>query len=493
MHRLRAPSASTLVAVLVYVVEASLVLAALACYKLDGAQPGKALRAPTGIVLLAAAACGVVACSAIVRAVRDGHLGRGRIAGVLAANVWTIGLMFFTAEASVRALRVDTPVGPSFAGTLLLPKSWDEIVKRCRSVAARAAAGHSYLVFDEQLGWTVGANRHGTDLNLELLKQQRGGNAQVARSVARAHSPSERAVVVDDSIYMSSTEGIRSPRTNMSFDTIPAKRRIALVGDSFTFGLEVRYEDTWGRRLEEGFGPGVQVLNFGVDGYGIDQAYLRYRRDVPRWHPEMVILGIINDDLRRSMCVYGFLCFAGSDIPFAKPRLIARGDSLAPLNLPLPTPESIFTHRPIDELPFVTDDRSFDPVEWERQPLEGSYSIRFLLSRYRRWRVPARSVSDSALRSLNGMLLEAFVRDVRARHAMPLIVFFPSLNDFTMTGGRNDGVAKDVLRAEGIPFVDMTDCVSEVRAEERFVSRHYSPTTNAAVARCLRRVIDILP
>jgi lysophospholipase L1-like esterase len=70
------------------------------------------------------------------------------------------------------------------------------------------------------------------------------------------------------------------------FAAVPAKRRIAVVGDSFTFGLEVRYEDTWPYQLERALGPEFRVLNLGVDGYGVDQAFLRYRRDVLAWRPE---------------------------------------------------------------------------------------------------------------------------------------------------------------------------------------------------------------
>ena len=108
-------------------------------------------------------------------------------------------------------------------------------------------------------------------------------------------------------IYLSSVEGLRSPRVGMSFAGIPAKRRIAIVGDSFTFGLEVPYGQTWGHQLEVLLGPGVQVLNFGVDGYGVDQAFMRYQRDVAAWRPDVAILSVIDDDLRRTMGVYGFL------------------------------------------------------------------------------------------------------------------------------------------------------------------------------------------
>lgn len=62
----------------------------------------------------------------------------------------------------------------------------------------------------------------------------------------------------------------------MGFAWVPTRYRIAIVGDSFTFKLEVPYEKTWGHQFEIALGPGWQVLNFGVDGYGLDQAFLRY-------------------------------------------------------------------------------------------------------------------------------------------------------------------------------------------------------------------------
>ena len=82
--------------------------------------------------------------------------------------------------------------------------------------------------------------------------------------------------------------------------------RVALIGDSFTFGEGVRFEDTWGSVLGEALGTHCQVLNFGVPGYGIDQIYLRYMKDVRPWHPTIVIASFIEDDLWRTMSVYAF-------------------------------------------------------------------------------------------------------------------------------------------------------------------------------------------
>ena len=46
------------------------------------------------------------------------------------------------------------------------------------------------------------------------------------------------------------------------------------------------------REVTQGAGPPLD-----------DQAYLRYLRDVRPWRPQVVILGLIDHDLRRSMAV----------------------------------------------------------------------------------------------------------------------------------------------------------------------------------------------
>jgi len=237
-------------------------------------------------------------------------------------------------------------------------------------------------------------------------------------------------------------------------------------------------------------GDGTQVLNFGVDGYGIDQSYLRYQRDAISWRPEIVVFSFIVSDLGRTMCVYGFLCFPGGEIPFPKPRFVMNGGKLKPLNLPLPSPDYIFERRSIVELPFIEYDPSFgQPADWEERFYYHLYSIRFLLSRFPSWPEPRPDLSDEAFRSINGKLLRSFVRLAREQGSTPIVVYFPSLTDFTPDSKRLPSIAKEILHAHGIEFLDMTGCVSQVSSAQRFVRLHYSPITNVAIARCLRDVL----
>jgi hypothetical protein len=401
----------------------------------------------------------------------------------LVLNVWSLILGFGAVEVALRMLATYTPVGPVVANVALLPKDWKAVAAQNQTVLDKAAASKTYLVFDSMLGWNVGKNRQSGDYNRAFQE----------RYLSQLDNPGERNRMAhyqpDQHLYLSSAEGLRSSRAGASLASEPRKRRIALIGDSFTFGLEVPYEQTWGHQLERSLGPDFQVLNFGVDGHGVDQAFLRYRRDVRSWQPEVVILGIITDDLRRTMCVYGFLCFPTSEIPFPKPRFVLNADTLALLNQPLLSPDSVLAAKSISELPFITYDPAYDPSQWEARFYHRSFAVRFLLSRFPRWPVPAAAVSDQANRDINAQLIRSFARTAQENGSIPLVVYFPSREAF-VDNGALESWGKQVLLSSGVPFIDTTGCVEKVPPAERFVIIHYSAATNAAVARCLLEPLE---
>lgn len=459
-----------------YLLELAAVLAALALYKKNGRPLGDFLHHSAGTVFLAALAMMAVSLPLLVGAVRIIPPPRGRlVAAPVFLNLLSLVVAFTTAEIALRLLSKRTPAGTTFGSTLLLPRSWRLVAANHRATLKGARSRETYLVADSALGWTIGPNRRSRDYNRALARQV----------VARLHRDSTAPALADDAdIYLSSAEGIRSPRVGMSFAPTPTQHRVALVGDSFTFGLEVPYEGTWGAQLEHLLGAPYHVLNFGVDGYGVDQAYLRYRRDVAPWHPQFVILGIIDDDLRRTMCVYGFLCFPGFEMPFAKPRLI--GARLEPANLPLIRPDSIFAARSISELPAIVHDGSYDPAEWQWHLYDHSYAARLVLTRFRRWPAPRPTITEQAMDDVNGAVIREFLRLARQNGSTPLVVFFPSLTEFLPGHHAGPGDAIRLMEAQHIPYVDMTACVRRVPAERRFVTLHYSAATNAAIATCLR-------
>jgi hypothetical protein len=373
---------------------------------------------------------------------------------ILAVNLITVMLILSFGEIAVRVGSHISEEGEKFGSVLLKPKHWDLVASEYRGVIDQASGDVSYIEYNNLMGWTVGPNK-------------RSANG----------------------LYASSVEGIRAPQVGISLAKDMQKTRIALVGDSFTFGEEVGYEDTWGYLLEKELGPDVEVLNFGVPGYSVGQSYLRYEKDVRDWNPKIVIFGFISHDIRRTMWVYPFLAMPEWKLPFSKPRFILRKGSLNTLNLPPLPPEAIFTRELITELPFLKYDRGYNPSDWQERFFHHSYLARLLVSIFPRWTAYKHDNSDKAQVSVNAEILKAFMRSATQAGEIPLIVYFPTSIDLASTESTGS-LGRRVLQKAGLPYTDPTPCLLEVPSSARFAEgHHYSPQGNAAVAKCLTKVI----
>lgn len=112
---------------------------------------------------------------------------------------------------------------------------------------------------------------------------------------------------------------------------------ILAVGDSMTFGDEVSDWETWPANLEKL--SGRRVINAGVFGYGIDQAFLRARRLLNRYRFSTVIFSFIQEDVRR--CQWSQRGVTG------KPYFDFRDGRLTLENVPVPAPSSPSEENPL--------------------------------------------------------------------------------------------------------------------------------------------------
>jgi hypothetical protein len=117
-------------------------------------------------------------------------------------------------------------------------------------------------------------------------------------------------------------------RSNGSGEVRDAMDPILAVGDSFTFGEQVSDWETWPAQLEKL--SGRRVINDGVSGYGIDQAFLRAQRLLSRYRFSTVIFSFIPDDIR---CCQMSVEFGG-----AKPYFDFKAGRLTLENVPAPPP-----------------------------------------------------------------------------------------------------------------------------------------------------------
>jgi len=374
---------------------------------------------------------------------------------IVTMNLVTLIAMIVIAEIAIRVASRTSVQGETVGGVVLRPKSWATVAQHYRQVIDRRGGDLSFLMYDDVMGWTLGPNR-------------RSANG----------------------LYHSNSEGIRAPEEGFSFPLTTKKARIALVGDSHTFGEDVRYEETWGYFLEKELGSKFQVLNFGVSGYGVDQMFLRYEKDIPRWKPQVVIFGFNSHDTERSMLVYPFLAFPEWNMPFAKSRFILRDGELINTNRRPAAPHAIFSVGSIGELAALEYDRGYEQSDWVGKFYHQSYLGRLFVSLVPRWSIESSDVTEEALVDVNASILKKFVQSATQAGVIPVVVVFPSKQELDAT--RVSPLTKKMLQQSGIAYTDLTSCLLPLNAANRFVPErtHYSPQSNALVATCLHKVVN---
>jgi lysophospholipase L1-like esterase len=111
-----------------------------------------------------------------------------------------------------------------------------------------------------------------------------------------SHIPGVKSQAASDGVSKIeiNKDGMRGPDASLAKP--PGTYRIALLGDSFIEAFEVPYDSTVGevleRRLAALRGSPVEVLNFGVGGYGTTQELLTLRHKVWKYSPDLVVLAV---------------------------------------------------------------------------------------------------------------------------------------------------------------------------------------------------------
>jgi hypothetical protein len=100
-------------------------------------------------------------------------------------------------------------------------------------------------------------------------------------------------------IFHINGQGMRAEK-DYSYRKPPGVKRIVMLGDSFTMGHEVNFEDTFSKVLEEilrGKGLNVEVLNTGVSGFGTAEECLYLERELFKYSPDLIVVSFFGNDL----------------------------------------------------------------------------------------------------------------------------------------------------------------------------------------------------
>src|SRR5207249_3737735 len=99
--------------------------------------------------------------------------------------------------------------------------------------------------------------------------------------------------------------GMRDRERKLQKD--PHSFRIALIGDSVVEAVHVKPDEVMNIRLEQlahqqGY-DNVEVMAFGVEGIGTSQELLLYQEKVRQFHPDLVMLLFIGNDVMNNSSV----------------------------------------------------------------------------------------------------------------------------------------------------------------------------------------------
>jgi hypothetical protein len=101
---------------------------------------------------------------------------------------------------------------------------------------------------------------------------------------------------------------------------------VLFVGDSYTFGHGVTYEESFVGQFEAKSGLPFQVVNLGVQGYGTDQALLDLKRRFENFNTKAVVYTFLIDHVRRNDNADRRLLYRDAKFLGTKPRFALRRD-----------------------------------------------------------------------------------------------------------------------------------------------------------------------
>ncbi len=294
----------------------------------------------------------------------------------------------------------------------------------------------------------------------------------------------------NDGEFTINSAGLRA-RREYSAQPPPDTLRIAVFGDSFTAGEEVKDKETWSHHLELGLnqaGIRAEVMNFGVGAYGMGQAYLRWQRLGGQFQPDIVIFGLQPENLKRNVNVFRQMLNAAG-MPFSKPRFALVDQELTLLNAPALPPEQLiavfedFADHPLAAWEFHYGSRQVAAQWWSRSRLAG-----FLYEALK----PEGDAQDVYLPdSEGGMLgkaiLTAFGQDVMARDSLFIALHLPLRSHLIRRFEGGDPPYKFLLdyARENYHYIAMEEYLDPRHVENEYwgAQFHYGPQLTALVGR----------
>ncbi len=257
---------------------------------------------------------------------------------------------------------------------------------------------------------------------------------------------------------------------------------ISAYGDSFVYGADVENDQTFPHYLSRRFGVGV--ANYGVSGYGPDQALLRLERHLTQGQrPKIVVLGMPSENIARVVNIYRKLYIPLEHPGLAKPVFAVRDGTWKLLNVLSLGGDSSSQRRRVSEL---VEQYDYWHAQNDKRPrfsfpysLATLTAIKFFALDVARWQDLFRS---PRARSVLLYVLERFVDLSQRYDFVPVFVVVPMPEDLLNI---NDGgksffgvLVEEVAQKFGDRLL-VVKVLDQTFAFDRFHVRPYSGHASA--------------
>lgn len=171
------------------------------------------------------------------------------------------------------------------------------------------------------------------------------------------------------------TTNFSGARTNPEFEKTESK--ISCYGDSFAFCRQVNDDETWEHYLSKTFM--INVQNFGVGNYGLDQTLLRLKREYALNPTKIVIIGVVPDTISRILSMWKHYYEYGNTLGF-KPRFKISNNDLELIKNPIDTKEKFLKYT--NYLNIIQENDFFYKTKFSKEKITFPYCINI----FRNWK-----------------------------------------------------------------------------------------------------------
>jgi len=236
-------------------------------------------------------------------------------------------------------------------------------------------------------------------------------------------------------------DGFRDIEHNGSGDRKPA---VVFLGDSYTWGFEVGFDDMFVNRLRDRL-PRYEVFNLAHRGYGTDQELLGFKR----WHDgrplALVILMFYKNDIDDNN--YGFRNHK------PKPHYTIVGNELVLTGVPVPQAEEWANSRPVERM----------PDSWRarlKNTVLSSHFFHDIYFRYNLFRTRGNVIREPEKEkdlTLTSRILAELKKEVESRGAKLVVFFIPTKAEILQLddSAPYQIALADVCQKDGIEYLDL--------------------------------------